>query len=52
MTDNGRTDNKFFVSLENPPTTDDFPYTPGDDYDNLSAEEVEEILNKYLRITK
>jgi hypothetical protein len=52
ITDNGRIDNVFFVSLENPPTTDDFPYTPGGDFDNLSAEEVEEILIKHLKITE
>jgi hypothetical protein len=52
ITDNGRTDNKFYVSLENPPTTDDFPYTPGDDFDNLSAEEVENILIKHLKISR
>lgn len=51
ITDNGRTDNMFFVSLENPPTTGDFPYTPGGDFDNLSAEKVEEILIKHLKIT-
>lgn len=50
ITDYGRTDNRFFVSLENPPTTDDFPYTPGVDFDNLSAGEVEEVLVKHLRI--
>jgi hypothetical protein len=47
----GRPNNKFFVSLENPATTDDFPYTPGGDFDNLSAEEVENILIKHLKIT-
>ena len=52
ITDNGRTDSVFFVSLENPPTTDDFPYTPGGDFDNLTAEQVEEILVKHLKITK
>lgn len=52
ITDNGRTNNKFFISLENPRASDDFPYTPGGDSDNLSAEEVEEILIKHLKITK
>lgn len=51
ITDNGRIDNKFFVSLENPPTTDDFLYTSGGDYENLSINEVEEILIKHLKIT-
>ncbi len=50
ITDNGRTDNRFFVSLENPPKTDEFPYTPEGDFDNLSAEEVEKILIKHLKI--
>ncbi len=52
ITDNGRTDNLFFVSLENPGITNDFPYTPGGDFDNLSAEEVEKILIKHLKITE
>ncbi|MBF0598402.1 MULTISPECIES: hypothetical protein [Faecalibacter] len=52
ITDNGRTDNVFFVSLENPPTTEDFPYTPAGDFDNLSAEEVEDILIKHLKISE
>lgn len=51
ITDNGNTDNKFFVSLENPPTSDKFPYTPGGDFDNLSADEVEKILVKHLKIS-
>ena len=52
ITDNGETDNKYFVSLENPPTSDDFLYTPGDDFDNLTAEEVEEILIRHLKIAQ
>ena len=48
----GKTDNSFFVSLENPSTTDEFPYTQGDEFDNLSAEEVEAILVKHLKIRK
>ena len=52
ITVNGRTDNQFYVSLENPPTSDDFPYTQGDDFDNLSALEVEEIVIKHLEIAK
>ncbi|HET9057853.1 MAG TPA: hypothetical protein VFN30_13490 [Chitinophagaceae bacterium] len=50
ITDNGNTDNRFFVSLENPPTSDEFPYAPGGDFDNLSADEVENILVKHLKI--
>lgn len=50
ITDNGKTNNRFFVSLENPPTSDKFPYTPSDDFDNLTAVEVEGILIKHLKI--
>lgn len=50
ITDNGNTDKKFFVSLENPPTSDDFPYTPAGDSDNLTADEVEKILVNHLKI--
>jgi len=52
ITDNGRADNVFYVSLENPPKTEEFPYTPGGDFDNLSAEEVEKILIKHLKLTE
>ena len=41
----------FFVSLENPPTSDKLPYTPGDDFNNLTADEVEKILIKHLNIS-
>lgn len=50
VTDKGKNDNKFFVSLENSPSSDKFPYSPSGDFDNLSADEVEEILIKHLRI--
>lgn len=40
----------FFVSLENPPTSDEYPYTPGEDFQNLSADEVENILVKHFKI--
>lgn len=52
ISDNGRTDNKFYVSLENPPTTNNFPYTAAGDFDNLSAEEVEKIVTEHLKIIK
>jgi uncharacterized membrane protein len=42
--------NSFFVSLENPPTSDEYPYTLDDDFNNLSDEEVEKILVKHLKI--
>jgi hypothetical protein len=43
-------DNKFFVSLENP-SFNEHPYTPGGDFDNLSLDEVENILIKHLKIS-
>ena len=46
----GKAKNKFFVSLEDPPTTDQSPYSPGGDFDDLSLEEVELIIDKHLRI--
>ena len=46
----GRPDNIFFVSLEDPPTSAEFPYTPAGDFDNLSAEDVEKILITHLKI--
>lgn len=45
-----KTKNKFFVSLENPPTSDQLPYTSGGDFDDLSLEEVESIIINHLRI--
>lgn len=50
ISDYRRDKNKFFVSLENPPTSDDFPYTPAGEFDNLTAMEVEKILIKHLKI--
>jgi len=52
ISDNGRTENRFYVSLENPPTTNNFPYTPAGDFDNLSGEEVEKIVIEHLKIIK
>ena len=52
ITNYGRPENVFYVSLENPTTTEDFPYTPGGEFDNLSAEEVEKILIKHLKLTE
>lgn len=40
----------FFVSLEHPPASDALPYTPGEDFNQLSADEVETILVKHLKI--
>jgi hypothetical protein len=41
----------YFVSLENPPTSEDLQYSEGGDFDNLTAEEVEKILTKHLKIS-
>jgi len=43
------TDN-FFVSLENPAIGDDLPYSKGDEFDNFSANQVEVILIRHLKI--
>ena len=50
ISDNGRADNRFFVSLEHPPTGSESPYSPGRDFDNLSATEVERVVVKHLKI--
>lgn len=50
ITDNGTVDNKYSVSLENPPTSNKFPYTPSDDYKNLTTEEVERLVVYHLNI--
>lgn len=50
ITDNGKKDNKFFVSLENPSTSGQFPYTPGCEFENFSPDEVERILLEHLKI--
>lgn len=52
ITNYGKPENVFYVSLENPTTTEEFPYTPGGEFDNLSAEEVEKILIKHLKLTE
>jgi hypothetical protein len=41
-------DNHFFVSLENPPTSNEFPYSPAGDFDNVSLEEFEKLLITHL----
>lgn len=46
----GKAKNTFFVSLENPPTSNQLPYSPGGDFDDLSLEEVELIIIKHLKI--
>lgn len=51
IADHGNTENRFFVSLENPATSDEFLYTPAGDFENLTLAEVETILVKHLKIT-
>ncbi|MBX7227023.1 MAG: hypothetical protein K1X55_13400 [Chitinophagales bacterium] len=50
IADNCKTDNKFFVSLENPPAVNDFPYTPYGNFENLTIDEVEKIVVNHLKI--
>ena len=47
----GKLDNKFFVSLENPTKSEELPYSQGEDFDNQTLEEVENIVVKHLRIS-
>lgn len=42
--------NSYFISLESPPTSEDSLSSYGEDFDNISEKEVEEILIKHLRI--
>lgn len=51
ISDYGKEEAAFFVSLEYPSTSDEFPYTPGEDFENCTAIEVESILVKHLKIT-
>jgi len=50
LTDFDRNDNHFYVALENPPTSNDFPYTPAGDFDNLTAAEVEKIIVTHFKL--
>lgn len=51
ISDYGKKEAAFFVSLEYPPTSDEFPYTPGEDFENCTIIEVENILVKHLKIS-
>lgn len=42
-------DDKYYLALENPPV-DSFPYSPAEDFDNISLGELENILTKHLRL--
>ena len=42
---------KFNISLENAPIENDVPYTPGGNFDNVSLENLENIVIKHLRLT-
>lgn len=52
ITDKGNTDSTFYISLENPSTSDKLPYKLGENFENISADEVENILVKHLKISK
>ena len=45
-----RENNKYSVSLEDPPLDESFPYTPAGDFDNLSIDEVEKFVVSHLRL--
>ena len=40
----------YFVSLEDPPINNDFPYVSAGDYDNVNLSKLEELVTKHLRI--
>ena len=46
---NDKEDN-YFVSLENPPTDDEMPYSSAGDFDNLNLTELENILIRHLQL--
>jgi hypothetical protein len=52
ISDKGRADKKFFIALENPPITDSLPYSTDSEFENLSSEEVEEVIIKHLKINR
>jgi len=43
-------DKGFYVSLENLKESDDFPYEPAGDFDNLNIDELEAIVAQHLRL--
>lgn len=50
ITDNGNSDDFFCVSLENPPISEGVPYSPDENFNKLTAKELEIILVKHLKI--
>lgn len=42
----------YFVSLENPPKSKDFPYEPVGEFNDISLSEVEKHFKNHLRIKK
>lgn len=51
ISDYGKSENRFFVSLENPTESDELPYSAGEEFDNQTQVEVEDIVVKHLRIS-
>jgi hypothetical protein len=43
-------DNDFYVSLENSKASDDYPYEPAGDFDNLNIEGLEKTFAQHLRL--
>ena len=46
----GTEQDKFNVSLENPPIDNNLPYSPRGDFDNISLENLEKIVIEHLRL--
>ncbi len=46
----GDNENEFYLELENPPVDDNFPYSPGGDFDNINLLKLEELLAKHLKL--
>jgi len=40
----------YYLALENPPVDDNFPYSPAGEFDNISLEELGNLLTKHLRL--
>jgi hypothetical protein len=50
ISDYGKPENIFFVSLENPTESNELLYSAGEDFENQTMDEVEKIVVKHLRI--
>jgi hypothetical protein len=46
----GEKEDNYYLSLENPPVDNDFPYSPSGDFHNLGLTELENLLSKHLRL--